>query len=1040
MAKRNFLLFLAVLLCCEIVFAQSYKQIYEKIRECAARNDAKCIAEWVDKGVVKSQEGYQKSTDEYYGLMCEKIAIYLGAQAKINPKAYEFQTMYMEEALRVYKNHLKNYVNNYIILGYQLGTLYRELSQYNNAVSTLEEVLPVLEKAQGKNNDNYINFKYELGQNYRLSGSYLKAKQCIDEVFPFTEKNHPKDIEMINILQERAAYYTVIGLYETAEQDYRKAIEIINSEPQMAQYKNTRFLDLIGELGKLYVLMGKYTQAEDLMVYEMSHRNISKDATPRERKEHAQLLNSLAALYIKIGRYEDALKLSKVGLEEIEKAYGKNHIDYYINLETLAQIYLLLGLYDRSIGLFLECKEGTKNLVGEKHVFYGLMANNTAECYRRMGKNLEAKQNFELAKAILEQNKFVDNSYYALIVNNVAVTELELKNYLQAERMFAQALQLMEKSVGKNNPDYQIILSNLSILCSINGKLDKAKEYAIQSKNHYLNQIQSVFPTMTEKEKLEFISIAEMIFNNFTVIAAKNASKQPELLGELYNNILAVKGIATSSTIKTRQKILNSGDAKLINLYQQWQKTNQMIAKGALMTPTEQKNAGIDLDSLNRSAQSLSRDIAYLSKDMVKETEIAPTWQDVQKKLTDGEAAIEVKKYVNAMEKTVDSSEYAILIITPKSTQPTLVVLKNGFKLENEYFTLYSRNVKNKLLDEESYNYYWKPIAEKLSGVKRIYFSPDGVYNKISLLSLYNPNSKRYLIEECEVILLHNTRDLLKQKPNKTIQWANTSATLVYNPTFNANLNPNVKNKERGSVEVLTGSKNIEEITRYGARLAPLPGTREEGEKIKQILQNRNIKVQALDGEKATEEVLKSQNAPTILHIATHGFFLPHDRVYKLTANSVDIDVFKNPMLRSGLYLAGSTHPEAGKNDRDNGILTAFEIQNLNLDNTELVVLSACETGLGELSMTGGFTQLATGGEGVFGLQRAFKIAGAKHILMSLWKVNDQATNLLMQNFYTELAKTGDIKVSFIAAQNALRKMPEFSHPYFWGAFVLIGE
>ncbi len=1039
MQKTVFLTFLAFLISFKPILSQSYKQIYDKIRDCAGKGDSQCVSEWIDKGIEKSKNDYQKNTDEYYGLVCEKIAIFLGARAKINPKAYEYQAMYLEEALRVFKANLRNYQNNYIMTGYDLGVLYRKISQYANAVAVLEEVLPVVEKSQGKNSENYINFKYELGMSYRLKGDYKKAKICIDEVFPYTEKNHARDIEMVNVLQERGAYYATIGIYDLAEQDYRKAIEIINNEPKLVSYKNTRMLDAIGELGKLYVEMGKYTQAEDLMLYELERRSLPKDPTATERKDYAQLLNSIATLYVKMGRYENALKLATIGLKEIEKAYGKNHTDYYINLETLAQVYLMLGVYDKAVENFTESKNGLKNLLGETHPYYGLLANNLAECYRRMGKNLEAKQNFEIAKTVFEQNKLTETAYYALIVNNIAVTEIELKNYIQAEKMLTQALQLMEKSIGKNHPDYQIVLSNLSVLCSMNGKTDKAKEYALQSKNHYINQVQSIFPTMTEKEKLEFISVADVIFNNFNVIATKNASIYPEMTGEMYNNILALKGIATNSTVKTRQRILNSGDTKLINLYNQWQKTNQMIAKGVLMTEKEQESAGINLDSLNIAAQNLSRDIAYLSRDIVKETEVTPKWQDIQKKLTDSEAAIEVRKIVNPIEKSTDSIQYAVLIITPKSTQPVLVLLKNGSALENEHYGTYSRNVRNKLLDEDSYNNYWKPIAEKLTGIKRVYFSPDGVFNKISLLGLYNPASKRYLIEETEIVLMNNTRELLNQKPNKTIQWANTNAVLVYNPVFNTNLNPDTKNKERGNLEDLAGEKNLQEITRFGAKLTGLPGTKEEGEKIKQVLQSKNVNVQVYEAEKATEENIKSQNSPSILHIATHGFFMPAQKTLKLT-NRVDADVTYNPMLRSGLYFAGATHPEAGKNNKDNGVLTAFEIQNMNLDNTELVVLSACETGLGETSTSGGFTNLMTDGEGVFGLQRAFRIAGAKSLIMSLWKVSDQATNLLMQTFYIELVKTGNIKSSFLTAQNTLRKNPEFSHPYFWAAFVLTGE
>ena len=204
-------------------------------------------------------------------------------------------------------------------------------------------------------------------------------------------------------------------------------------------------------------------------------------------------------------------------------------------------------------------------------------------------------------------------------------------------------------------------------------------------------------------------------------------------------------------------------------------------------------------------------------------------------------------------------------------------------------------------------------------------------------------------------------------------------------------------------------------------------------------------------GDDALEDHLKESHKPNILHIATHGFFEKNVDVEK------DDKFFQNPLLRSGLMLTGAGHSLNKKLDEDadadldeldddddlslaeddsgldhesleDGILTAYEAMSLNLDNTELVVLSACETGLGEIQ----------NGEGVYGLQRAFKVAGARTIVMSLWNVNDQSTQLLMRNFYKHWLDTKDKHEAFRLAQEELRA--EFPEPYFWGAFVIVGE
>jgi CHAT domain-containing protein len=200
--------------------------------------------------------------------------------------------------------------------------------------------------------------------------------------------------------------------------------------------------------------------------------------------------------------------------------------------------------------------------------------------------------------------------------------------------------------------------------------------------------------------------------------------------------------------------------------------------------------------------------------------------------------------------------------------------------------------------------------------------------------------------------------------------------------------------------------------------LSDLPGTRVEVEKMQDLLTAKGWEVQAYLAENALEENLKESYKPRLLHIATHGYFQPDNK----TEN--------NPLLRSGLMLsgAGSTIRGISSTTGEDGILTAYEAMNLNLDNTDLVILSACETGLGDIK----------NGEGVYGLQRAFKVAGAKTLVMSLWKVSDEATQELMVSFCKNWLETGNKRDAFIKAQKALKAL--YPQPYYWGAFVMVGE
>jgi CHAT domain-containing protein len=182
----------------------------------------------------------------------------------------------------------------------------------------------------------------------------------------------------------------------------------------------------------------------------------------------------------------------------------------------------------------------------------------------------------------------------------------------------------------------------------------------------------------------------------------------------------------------------------------------------------------------------------------------------------------------------------------------------------------------------------------------------------------------------------------------------------------------------------------------------------------------------------ATEANIKKTKAPTLLHVATHGYFLADVENREATTFGVNLEnANDNPLLRSGLLFAGASKTAMGATpdleSNDNGVLTAYEAMNLNLQGTDLVILSACETGLGEVKS----------GEGVYGLQRAFLVAGAEAIIMSLWKVDDAATQALMTNFYTNWLKSRDKQKAFKQAQ--LQLMTKYKEPYYWGAFVMMG-
>jgi CHAT domain-containing protein len=318
--------------------------------------------------------------------------------------------------------------------------------------------------------------------------------------------------------------------------------------------------------------------------------------------------------------------------------------------------------------------------------------------------------------------------------------------------------------------------------------------------------------------------------------------------------------------------------------------------------------------------------------------------------------------------------------------------------LEREYIRQYINAITYKYTDTLSYSVYWKPIADainkalpKKQKLNRVYFSPDGVYNQINLNTLFDPKSGKHLIDQVEIHQLTNTKELLKPLTKESNSFKH--AVLFGNPAF-----------------TLSNNTNQELFTE-------LPGTEREVNAIHDLLKSNKWSVELYKGNTANESQIKSISKASILHLATHGFFTDSEN----TSNSL---VWM--LINSGIALAGANQPKLL--DYEDGILTAYEAVNLNLDQTRLVVLSACETGLGEFYP----------GEGVYGLRLALTAAGVSNIMMSLWKVDDTATQELMVSFYQEwLRKPENMRQAFRSAQQQMRE--KYTHPFYWGAFVLSG-
>jgi CHAT domain-containing protein len=352
-----------------------------------------------------------------------------------------------------------------------------------------------------------------------------------------------------------------------------------------------------------------------------------------------------------------------------------------------------------------------------------------------------------------------------------------------------------------------------------------------------------------------------------------------------------------------------------------------------------------------------------------------------------------------------DSVVYVALYVKNDGARPKVVPLPEGQRMETRYFKYYRNCITGKVQDQYSYKVFWEPIAKAIGLNTTIYISPDGVYNQLNLEAIPTPDGK-YVIDNANIVMVSNTKDLYLRKLKSKGGVPTKTASIFGNPNF-----------------YMTASAD--------KSIPALPGTEKEVNELQELLKQKGLKTLRYVENSATEERVKEQESPAIFHIATHGFYSPADEdddAKKLTSSEAQLA--ESPLMKCGLLLrgAGDVLDKTKYNyNIESGILTAYEAMSLNLDKTDLVVLSACETGLGDIS----------NGEGVYGLQRAFLVAGAKVLIMSMFKVDDEATQKLILNFYKKWLTTNNMRQSFVDAKKELRV--EYPEPIYWGAFMMIG-
>jgi CHAT domain-containing protein/Flp pilus assembly protein TadD len=919
----------------------------------------------------------------------------------------------------------------------RLASLYRGLGDYEKALSHMLEFKAIREKNLGKEHPDYASSLNNLAILYREMGDYEKAEPLALEALAIRQKvlgkEHPDYLGSLNNL---ANSYNAMGNYEMAEPLYREALSL---KEKVLGKDHPDYAQTLYNLAVLYVTMGKYEVAETLF---LQAKDVFEKELGKEHVLYANSLEGLAVVYDHMGNYNKAEPIYLEAKTIREELLGKEHPDYAQSLHNLADLYVNLNNYGKAEPLYLEALVILEKTLGKEHPDYASLLNNLANLYQGLGDYIKSERFHLEATAIREKVLGKEHPDYAQSLYNLAESYINLNNYKKAELLYLEAKAIREKVLGKEHEAYSDCLNALALLYEKQGNFSGAESLLKEAATLEQARIAGAASYLSERELALYASRfqtdgAKLGVNLLTWPATSTST----LSALAFDHALFYKGFLLTAASRLNTPTSTSPASMEINNRLKGYR-RRLAAEYA--RPIAERQAVADLEEkANVAEKELARSLVGYA-DAIRQVK----FHEVKVRLKKSEAAIEFIHFQVNFPKKTGRTIYAALVVLPELEQPKFILLFEEKSLDSllntkserksEYVSsLYSLADRGAIAMESSkkslYETVWKSLDKELDGIKTIYFSPSGLLHRINMDAIPISESET-LADRYNLIELNSTRHLVIPAQVNNV---NNDAVLYGGIQFDQdsmllNNEPLFASRSRGELDFIS----IDSALRGGS-WSYLAGTEREVEAIGKIVQSSGIQVDLKKGYQATEESFKNVGAnnipsPRILHLATHGYFFSDVNNKNDTVSNTE-PVFKisdHPMLRSGLILAGGNATWQGKQTlegREDGILTAYEISQMNLSNTELVVLSACETGLGDIQ----------GNEGVYGLQRAFKIAGAKYLIMSLWQVPDKQTSMLMTTFYKKwLQEKLTIPDAFHAAQKEMRELG--FDPYQWAGFVLV--
>lgn len=843
----------------------------------------------------------------------------------------------------------------------------------------------------------------------------------------------PTTYDYIQSLYSIAAGYN--SLYRTGEAlHYHQWADSLYQLAYLPLYTHERAINL-SNLGLIHFNRGDYSSAESSFLQAL--------AIEEQPLDSATILNNMAVLADEQGLFTKAITLHQRVLKIRELHLAKNHIETANTMSNLAATFNKTTRYNQAEQLLLRAIEIGEKLPEQQQLELGYFYSNLGHTYSLMKKYDQAKIYLEKALDIFKRKLGEKSLYYAKALLNLARWYWLQEDTNKALELLQESALIKGKILGETHPAYSKALNGLAVFHENLGNLSKADSLYLKATALTIDQVQRYFPALDQKEQLSYWADVNHGFSLFYAYALKRKKEKPEITKAVFEQILAKDGLILEINYLSKFLPTLSKDSLLLNKHHLWMAARRKVAKKANLPTTN-----------STLLDSLIREVFVLEKDLLRENPLILKKLEERRKQLSYESFVQGLKRNSAVVVFIRNKEYSktgafmghyyyALVSRASKPYPEMIRLCREEDISyllpgnNRQVEPYYTNTRNAY---ELYQKLWQPLLPYLKGIKKLHISTDGALHAISFGCLpVSPDKPQVLLDRYKITYHSILRNVARSQDKRPTR---RDALLVGGALFDLlpDTTREAKSQEPEAVPLFQSNqlqslanKTDRSPTRDG--FEELPFTTIEILNIADQLTDAKWERTVLLEDEAIEDNVKqfkSEKAPLILHIASHNFYIPivekHD-ISPFTNIGEQLATASNPLFRTGLVFSRANYFWRGGESQsgiDNGLLLAYEIANLDLSQTGLAILSACNTAGGE----------AHDGMGVWGIQTAFKIAGVDQLLLSLWPVSDRPTSEFMPIFYQSYLKGKSASVALRKAQRKMRK--RYKSPRYWAPFILV--